>query len=166
MMKFFPLIIRNVMRNKVRTLFTGSSIAMSLFLVVMLYSFLMVQDEIVEASKGYHRIMVLNVQGLTGNLPIAYVDRIRKIEEVHSAVPFSWYGGKYREENIPFAQFATDAQYITDVLQEYKLPNDQLEAWRADKTGCVVGALIAKNKNWKIGDKIPIRETSIPRIWN
>lgn len=161
-MKFLPLILRNVLRNKVRTLFTGSSIAMSLFLVVLLYSFLMVQGEIIDAAKGYHRIMVLNVQGLTGNVPIAYVDRIRKLEGVHSAVPFSWFGGKYREENIPFAQFGTDARFITDVLQEYKLPADQLEAWRNDKTGCVVGALIAKNKNWKIGDKIPLKGDIYP----
>jgi len=57
-MKFIPLIIRNVLRNKIRTLFTGSSIAMSLFLVVLLYSFLMIQDEITEATKPYNRIMV------------------------------------------------------------------------------------------------------------
>ncbi len=161
-MKFIPLIIRNVLRNKIRTLFTGSSIAMSLFLVVLLYSFLMIQDEILEATKPYNRIMVTNVQGLTGNLPIAYLDRIRKMDEVRSAIPFSWFGGRYREETIPFAQFGTDSKYVTDVLQEYKVPDDQLDAWQADKTGCVVGALIAKNKGWKIGDKIPLKGDIYP----
>ncbi len=156
-MKFIPLIIRNVLRNKIRTLFTGSSIAMSLFLVVLLNSFLMIQDEITEATKPYNRLMAMNVQGLTGNLPIAYIDRIRKMEDVRSVIPFSWFGGKYREETIPFGQFGTDAKYITDVLEEYELPEDQLKAWQEDKTGCVVGALIAKNKNWKIGDKIPLK---------
>lgn len=156
-MKFIPLVIRNVLRNKIRTLFTGSSIAMSLFLVVILYSFLMIQDEITESTKAYNRIMVLNVQGMTGNVPIAYVDRIRKIEGVRSAVPFSWFGGRYREETIPFGQFGTDAKFIMDVLEEYELPDDQLTAWQQDKTGCVVGSTIARNKGWKIGDKIPLK---------
>jgi len=161
-MKFLPFIIRNVLRNKIRTLFTGSSIAMSLFLVVMLYSFLTVQDEIMSASAGYNRIVATHVQGLTGRVPIAYVDRIRSIDGVLDAVPFSWYGGKYREETIPFAQFGTDATRILNLMEEIELPDDQLKAWQNDKTGCVVGALLAKNKGWKIGDKIPLKGDIYP----
>lgn len=161
-MKFIPLILRNVLRNKIRTFFTGSSIAMSLFLVVLLNSFLMIQDEITDATKGYNRVMVTNIQGLTGNLPIAYVDRIRKIEGVKSAIPFSWFGGRYRDETIPFAQFGTDADYVADVLEDFVLPPEQLEAWKEDKTGCVVGSTIARNKGWKIGDKIPLKGDIYP----
>jgi putative ABC transport system permease protein len=161
-MKFIPLIIRNVLRNKIRTFFTGSSIAMSLFLVVLLKSFLSIQDEITDATKGYNRVMVTNIQGLTGNLPIAYVDRIRKIEGVKSAIPFSWFGGRYRDETIPFAQFGTDADYVADVLEDFVLPPEQLEAWKEDKTGCVVGSTIARNKGWKVGDKIPLKGDIYP----
>lgn len=161
-MRFFPLIIRNVLRNKIRTLFTGSSIAMSLFLVVMLYSFLTVQDEILASSAGYNRIVATHVQGLTGRVPIAYVDRIRSIDGVLDAVPFSWFGGKYRDETIPFAQFATDATRILNLMDEIDLPEEQLRAWQEDKTGCVVGALLAKNKGWKIGDKIPLKGDIYP----
>jgi cell division protein FtsX len=107
-MKYLPLIIRNVMRNKVRSLFTGASIAASLFLVVVLYSLLTVQDEMAAGAEQYNRIAVQNVQGLTGNLPIAYVDRIRKISGVRSAIPMSWFGGRYRDEKTTFAQFGTD----------------------------------------------------------
>jgi len=161
-MKFIPLVIRNVLRNKIRTLFTGSSIAMSLFLVVLLYSFLTIQDEIAASAAGYNRIVATHVNGLTGNVPIAYVNRIRNMEGVRSAVPFSWFGGRYREETIPFAQFGTDADYILDLLEECKLPPEQLEAWKQDKTGCVVGALLAKNKGWKLGDKIPLKGDIYP----
>lgn len=161
-MKFLPFIIRNVLRNKIRTLFTGSSIAMSLFLVVMLYSFLTVQDEIMSASAGYNRIVATHVQGLTGRVPIAYVDRIRSIDGVLDAIPFSWFGGKYREETIPFAQFGTDSARILNLMGEIELSDDQLKAWQDDKTGCVVGSLLAKNKGWKIGDKIPLKGDIYP----
>ncbi len=162
MIKYLPLIIRNVFRNKIRSLFTGASIAVSLFLVVMLYSFLTVQDEMTEATKIYNRLIVMNVQGLTGNVPIAYVDRILRIEGVKSATPFSWFGGKYRDDKIPFGQFGVDAESVSEVYPDYEIPPDQLKAWQADKTGCVVGAVIARNKGWKIGSKIPLKGDIYP----
>jgi putative ABC transport system permease protein len=161
-MKYLPLIFRNVMRNKIRSLFTGASIAASLFLVVVLYSLLTVQDEMAAGAEQYNRIAVQNVQGLTGNLPIAYVDRIRKISGVRSAIPMSWFGGRYRDEKTTFAQFGTDPRYTFDVYEDYKVPPDQLKAWQDDRTGCIVGSLIAKNKGWKIGDKLPLKGDIYP----
>jgi putative ABC transport system permease protein len=161
-MKYLPLILRNVTRNKIRSIFTGSSIAVSLFLVVMLYSFLSVQDEMTEATKVYNRLIVMNVQGLTGNLPIAYVDRIRRIPGVKAATPFSWFGGKYRDEVITFGQFGVDPVAVAEVYPDYEIPPDQLKAWQEDKTGCIVGSVIARNKGWKIGDKIPLKGDIYP----
>ena len=162
MIKYLPLVVRNVFRNKIRSLFTASSIAVSLFLVVMLYSFLTVQDEMTEATKIYNRLIVMNVQGLTGNVPIAYVDRIRRIEGVKAATPFSWFGGKYKEDKVPFGQFGVDAKAVSEVYPDYEIPPDQLKAWQDDKTGCVVGSTIARNKEWKIGTKIPLKGDIYP----
>jgi putative ABC transport system permease protein len=161
-MKYLPLIIRNVFRNKIRSLFTGASIAVSLFLVVMLYSFLTVQDEMTEATKIYNRLIAMNVQGLTGSVPIAYVDRIRRIPGIKAATPFSWFGGKYRDEKIGFGQFGVDAQAVPEVYPDYEIPPDQLKAWQDDPTGCVVGSVIARNKGWEIGDKIPLKGDIYP----
>ncbi|RIK85076.1 MAG: hypothetical protein DCC67_04375 [Planctomycetota bacterium] len=162
MIKFLPLVVRNVARNKIRSLFTCLSIAVSLFLVVMLYSFLTVQDEMTVASRVYNRLIVMNVQGLAGNVPIAYVDRIRKLDGVRSATSFSWFGGKYRDEKIVFGQFGVDPQSVADVYEDYVVPPDQLQAFQADRTGCVVGALLAKNKGWSIGDKVPLKGDIYP----
>jgi putative ABC transport system permease protein len=161
-MKYLPIVLRNVMRNKIRSLFTGLSIAISLFLVVTLYSLLTAQEEAVDANSLSNRIAVLHEAGLAGRLPIAYVDRIRRIPDVLVATPMSWYGANYREETVQFAQFATDAKVIFDVYPELTIPADQLEAWQKDKTGCVVGSLIARNKGWKIGSKIPLQGNIYP----
>jgi putative ABC transport system permease protein len=155
-MKYLPLILRNVARNKIRTLFTALSIAISLFLVVTLYSFLSSGEDVDEINSDAHRVAVLHEAGLAGQLPIVYVDRIRRIDGIAVASPMSWFGGKYREETTQIAQFATDPQAIFDVYPELTIPADQLEAWRKDKTGCVVGSIIARNKGWKVGDKLPL----------
>jgi putative ABC transport system permease protein len=161
-MKYLPIVFRNLFRNKIRSLFTGSAIAMSLFVVVVMTSFLAAQEEMADQSKQYHRIGVVHVQGLTGSLPIAYLDRIRKMSGVRSAIPMSWFGGTYREDPVPFAQFGTDPQFTFDVYEEMEVPPDQLKAWQDDRTGCIVGSVIARNKGWKVGDKIPLRGTIYP----
>ena len=75
---------------------------------------------------------------------------------------YSWFGGKYKDDKVPFGQFATDPQIITSVLTEYELPPEQLNAWQDDKTGCVVGAKIARKRGWKIGDKILLKGDIYP----
>jgi putative ABC transport system permease protein len=161
-MKYLPLIVRNVMRNKIRSLFTGASIAVSLFLVVTLYSLLSHQEELAEASSVHNRVAVLHEAGLAGRLPIVYVDRIRRMSGVEVAAPMSWFGANYRNEKTQFPQFGTDPQTIFSVYEEYTIPPDQLKAWQDDKTGCVVGAVLARNMGWKIGDKIPLQRALYP----
>jgi putative ABC transport system permease protein len=161
-MKYLPLVFRNVMRNKIRSLFTAASIAMSLFIIVMLYSFLTVQDEMSTSSQVYNRLLVMHVQGLAGNVPIAYVDRIRKLEGVRAATPFSWFGGIYGDDKMAFAQFGVDPMSVAEVYEDYRVPPDQLKDFQDDRTGCIVGALIAKNRGWKVGDKIPLRGDIYP----
>ena len=70
-MKFLPMIIRNVFRNKIRSLFTASSIAISLFLVVTLYSLLTAQEEAADTNSLSNRVAVLHEAGLAGSLPIS-----------------------------------------------------------------------------------------------
>lgn len=161
-MKYLPLIIRNVFRNKIRSIFTGLSIAISIFLVVALHSFLSHQAELIDAGEQYNRVAILSEGGLAGRLPIAHVDRVRRVEGVKSAIPLSWFGGNYREEPTTFPQFATDPLAFFEVYPELTLPADQYEAWKNDKTGCIVGSVLARNKGWKIGDKIPLQGNIYP----
>jgi putative ABC transport system permease protein len=161
-MKYLPLVIRNVFRNKRRSLFTGLSIAASLFLVVTLYSLITGQEELVDANSLSNRVAVLHEAGLAGSLPIAYVDRIKRVPGVMTAIPMSWFGGNYREERTTFPQFATDAKEVFTIYPELTIPPDQLAKWQGDKTGCVVGSLIANNKGWKVGSKIPLQGNIYP----
>jgi putative ABC transport system permease protein len=161
-MKYLPLILRNVRRNKIRSLFTSLSIAVSLFLVVTLYSLLTHQDELTEATKVYNRIAVLHEAGLAGQLPIAYVDRVRKVPGVMVASPMSWFGGNYREETVQFAQFGVDPQTFLQVYEELQIDPEQLKRFKDNRTGCLVGTVIARNKGWKVGDKIPLQGNIYP----
>lgn len=161
-MKFFPYILHNVLRNKLRSTFTAASIAVSLFLVTVLYSYLSMQDELGKASVEYNRLVVQHGQGLTFPLPIAHVDKVRAIPGVVACTQFSWFGGKYKDDKIPFAQFGVDPQQVARVMTEFQLPPNQMAAWKNDRTGCIVGWKLFRRKGWKLGEKIPLKGDIYP----
>jgi len=161
-MKFLPYILRNVQRNKLRSIFTGLSIAVSLFLVTVLYAYVNMQDEMGEESKKYARVVCTAKQGLTFPVPIAHVDKVKGMEGVKTVVPLAWFGGKYKDDKIPFAQFATDPDHCFEVFSEFTVPPDQLSNFQKDRTGCVVGEKIARKREWKVGDKIVLKGDIYP----
>ena len=161
-MRFLPYILKNVRRHKLRSLFTILSIATSLFLVTLLYAYIEFQDELGAESTVYNRVVVTHVQGLTALLPIAHVDRVRAIRGVKDAMPLSWFGGLYQDDRFPFAQFGTDPDHVLNVFAEFRVPADQVQAWRDDRTGCLVGKKIAADRGWAIGDRVALKGTIYP----
>ena len=156
-MKYLKYILRNATRNKLRSLLTVLSVCFSLAMMTVLYGFLAMQDIWASEATKHHRIAILNIQGFAALLPIAYVDRVRNMPEVAAAVPYSWYGGIYKGEQITFAQFGTDAKYAFDVWSEFDIDPEQLRAWREDRQGCVVDRRTAERRGWKIGEHIPLK---------
>lgn len=150
---------RNVTRNKLRTSLTILSVAFSLALMTVLHGYMAMQAAWSGEAKKNNRIVVMNVQGFSGTLPIASVDNVREAEHVRSAVPFSWFGGNYQDEQMPFAQFGTDPEYAFQVWNEYVIDPAQLSAWQSDRQGCVADRELAEKRGWKIGDRIPIQGT-------
>ena len=134
-MNLLKYIWRNVTRNKLRSLLTVLSIGFSLALMTVLYGYMAMQDAWGMEASRHHRVVVMNIQGFSGRVPIAYVDRVRKIDGIAAAIPYSWFGGNYKEEQMPFAQFGTDAAQAFDVMSEYSIAPEQLAAWRDDRQG-------------------------------
>ena len=129
-MKTFKYIWRNIRRNPIRSLLTILSVGFSLALMTVLYGFLASQETWKNGAAQANRIVVMNIQGFSGKLPISSVDDVRSTKSVAAAVPFAWFGGSYQDEQMPFAQFATDPEYVFDVWPEYSIPPEQLEAFK------------------------------------
>ena len=161
-MKYFTYIVRNARRNPVRSLLTIASMAISLFLMMILVSFLSINIEVSESLRTYNRIITMSSNGFTGAVPVARVREIAALDGVIAATPFSWYGGKYGEETMPFAQFGVDADTIFAIYDELKISPDQLKAFREDKDGCVVGRKLAEDRGLKVGDPFPLRADTFP----
>ena len=158
-MKSLRYIWRNVTRNKLRTTLTILSMGFSLALMTVLNGYMAMQESWAAEARKNNRIVVMNIQGFSGSLPIAVVDDVRGVERVKAAVPYQWYGGNYGAEQMPFAQFATDSDQAFDVWDEFRIDPAELTAWKNDRQGCVVDRELAEKRGWKIGDRIPLKGT-------
>src|SRR3954452_2543948 len=138
-MKFLTYILRNARRNPVRSLLTIASMAISLFLMMILFAFFAMRNEILSSMGVYHRIVTTSSQGFTGKVPITLAREIATLDGVIATSPFLFYGGRYREETLAFAQLGVDASTIFTIFDELSITSDHLTAFREDKAGCVIG---------------------------
>lgn len=161
-MKSLKYIWRNATRNKLRSCLTILSVGFSLALMTVLYGYLAMQSVWGDSAKKNNRIVVMNIQGFSGALPISVVEKVRNVDGVKDAVEYSWYGGNYQDEQMPFAQFATDAEHVFNVWDEYTIAPEQLSAWQNNRQGCVADRDLVEKRGWKIGERIPIKGTYYP----
>jgi putative ABC transport system permease protein len=163
-MTLTAFVAKSAFRNKRRSLLTVASIAFSLLLLCVMLcvwrSFYIDKG----APDSALRIMTRHKVSLTNFLPIYYRNKIRAVPGVVHVVPMTWFGGKYKDdkpENF-FAQFATDPDEYFDVAADKIMPAGQLDAWKRDRAGCVVDAVLAEKHHWKIGDHIILQGTIFP----
>lgn len=81
-------------------------------------------------------------------LPKRYIDDVRNMPGVKSATYANWFGGKDpNHETEFFGSFAVDTATYFDVMSEIAVQPEQMANWRADRTGAIVGDVIAKKLN-------------------
>jgi putative ABC transport system permease protein len=161
-MKYFPLIWRNLLRRKARTIFTIGSI----FVAFLLFGILMAVRSAFSMGvdlAGADRMMVLNKISLIMPLPASYEERIKAIEGVSMVSHANWFGGYYQETRNQFANMAVESGNWLEMYPEFVVPEDQKKAWLADRSGAIVGTDTARRFGWKVGDRIPLQATIFRR---
>ena len=139
-MQFLRLIWKNSIRNPRRSVLTILSITVSVFLVSSLQAILTRLDSLGQASgSGHLRVIVHHATGLGQALPLAHKQRIAALPGVKAVGSWTWFGGLYIDERNFFANFATDPEVLEKTHEEYKIPPDQLAAWKSARTGALVG---------------------------
>jgi putative ABC transport system permease protein len=152
-------IARNALRNKRRALLSILSVAMSLFLLVILLVGLREITVPPEDIGAAARVIVRNKISLANMLPAKQRPIIERIPGVEAVTPFTWYGGAYKnEEGMTFAQFAIDPKVLATILGEAKLIGSY-EAFANDQTSCMIGKKTADKYGLKVGDRLPLKGT-------
>ncbi len=157
------LALKNVRRNPFRTILTVLGVMVAVLAFVFLRTALASWFSGVDAA-AQDRLATRHKVAIVMPLPIRYFEKIKSDVPGVTAVTYAnWFGGvDPTDEHDFFANFAVDPESYFDVYDDIVLSKEQLAAFEADRTGCVIGSAIAKRKGWKLGDRINLRGTIYP----
>src|SRR4051794_31842139 len=150
-------ILKNALRNKRRATLSVLSVAVSLFLLVTLQVALRELTLPPEDMGAALRVVVRSKISIANLLPARQRAIIERIPGVEAVSPFSWFGGKFKnEENITFAQFAMDPAKLRPIFGEAKMSEAEYAAFEKDQTACILGKVTADKYHLKAGDRVTI----------
>jgi len=155
-MKFARIILANLFRKKVRLFLTIGSFAVALFLFAFLQVVWGAFHFWAEATVA-DRVLVTNRASFLNTVPLYYKDRILRTPGIKYITYISWFAGTYQDTF--FGGFAIDPENHRHVYPNFIIPDDQWRAFLNDRQGAIAGVKIAERFHWKIGDRIPFKDT-------
>ena len=155
-MKFAKLVFKNILRNKLRTLLTVSSLVVSVFLIVTLSTILTEFDR-GSTEANPLRLVSRHSVSLGFLLPVGHLEKIKTVPGVKSAMVFSWFGGIYKDERNFFANFAVDAGKMREIMSELKMSDAEWQAFINDRQGAVVGKKLVTLYGFTPGQRITLK---------
>lgn len=161
-MKYFALIWASLFRKKTRTVLTFLSIAVAF----LLFGLLQAVNEAFNsgaASADADRLITNSKYSIIDMLPIADQQQIMAVPGVKAVAFASWFGGSYHDKPARFAVFPVVPDEYLKIAPEIQLSPQTLAAWKATRTGAVIGDSLAKSMHWKVGDKVPIQADIWPQ---
>ncbi len=149
------LVFKNLTRAKLRLVLT----LFATFIAFMVYALLSAFQSFLNSGVDLaadDRLVVLNKINFTQSLPIAYVNRVRALENVVDVVHLNWFGGYYQDPQKQVVTIAVDPESFLRVYNELVMPEAEKAAWLKNRQGLIVGKKVADLYGWKVGDRIPL----------
>ncbi len=156
------LAAKNLLRNKVRTGLTVLGVAVAVLTFLLLRTVVAAWTQAADhAAKD--RVVTRHKVTFVQPLPKRYIDEVRRAPGVKDATWANWFGGKDpTHENEFFGSLAVDAKTYFEVVPELIVSSDQLTAFKEDRSGAIVGDVLAQKLGWKIGDKVTLESGIYP----
>ncbi len=157
---------RNLARNKFRVLLTiaGVAVAIVAFLLLRTVTWAWTNGA---AWAAKDRLVTRHKVTFVMELPKRYVEDLRQSPHVKEVTWANWFGGKDpKHDHEFFSTLAADPATYFDVYSEMNVPADQMDAWKHDRKGAIVGDALAKKLGWKVGDKVILESGIFPGDWD
>lgn len=165
MLRYLPLIAKNALRNRRRSILTICSIAASLcllgVLLAMYHAFYYSEPPAAQAR----RLVTRNRVSLTVPMPIFYRQRMEQVPGVQVVGVSQWFGGVYKDErdqNNFFARMAVEPDRLFQLNQEFRVSDEEKKAFLHDRTGCMLGRKLAERLKLKPGDRLTLKGDIFP----
>jgi len=156
---------RNLFRRKGRTILTILAVAV----VVLIFCTIQTVDwafKVGAEESMQDRLATRHKVSITMQLPKRYIEDVRAVPGVTKATWANWFGAKDPKERVPFfAGFAADHESWFEVFDDMTVDPKELADWKATPNGVIIGDLIAKTFDVKVGDRFVITSDIYPGDW-
>jgi putative ABC transport system permease protein len=163
--------LRNVQRNRLRTALTVIGVAMAILSFVFLRTMI---DAWTGAAEHAAKDRLATMHRVTFVMPMPrnYFDDFtgengkEKIPGVEEATFLSWFGARHpTRETEFFSNLAVDAETYFSVYDDMIVPPEQVEAWKQNRRGAIIGEALTKQFGWQTGDTVTLSGTIYPGDW-
>jgi putative ABC transport system permease protein len=158
------LAFRNTFRNRTRAVLTIGSVAVLVVAFIFLRTVISAYHSTVDNARS-DRLVTRNRVSLAVPLPLADFERIKSVAGVTAVTYGDWFGGTYIDSRHFFARFAIDPDTYFTVYKDITINPDALSAFKADRTGCLVGEGLVERYGFKVGDVIHLQGDIYPGDW-
>ena len=163
-MALLRLILRNVLRQGLRSSLTVTGMAVAILAFCLLRTTVEAWYAGVAAASP-NRLVSRNAVSLIFTLPLSYRQRILSVPEVTHVAYANWFGGIYIDEKHFFPRMAVGPSSFFDLFPEFRLSERQVKAFWTQRNGCIVGRKLVEKYRWKIGDTITLTGNIYPGEW-
>ncbi|MEO8019218.1 MAG: FtsX-like permease family protein [Pseudomonadota bacterium] len=159
-MRFFPLVWTALWRSPVRSILTGTCIAIAFVLLGLLQGVNAGFERAIAKTNRNVLAVMTRVRG-GANMPIASMDEIRKVPGVTDVAPRAYFMGN--DPNDPggplLAAIATVPEVFFRLLPV--LTTTGVDRMRTTRSGMLASAGLMEQQHWKIGDTVTIRSNTL-----
>ena len=160
-MKYFHLVWAALFRRKTRTFLTLASIVAAFLLFGLLDGIRTSFAQLGQNADGAQRLQTASKLSFIETLPISLQSRIANIDNIEAVTHANWFGGAYQDPKNQLFTFAVAPNYL-ELYPEIEVDPAQLEAWKRNRTGMLVGEAMMKRFDWKVGQRIPLQSAIYP----
>ncbi len=154
--KLLTLAFRNMRRQLRRTILTGLTFAIAVFLCTVLIAVPWSMDRIAyNASKGLRLVVT---ERNSGRLPARYCGPIKTLPHVIGCAPEIVWGAVYRDPKDPIIAYGINSD-IASVTgsSDYQPPPDMVKQLLTDRRNAMVGYALMREHGWKLGEPVTLR---------
>jgi len=165
-MSLWLLALRNLLRNRTRTVVTILAVATSVLAVVLLRTTVLAWSLGADRAPK-DRLLTRNSVAYELGLPRRYVESVRAQPHVKAVGWLNWFGGKdLKHESLGISSYASDPESFLELYDGISIAPEQRKRWLEDRTGALVGSVLAQRMGWKAGDRVTLASAIYSGNWD
>ncbi len=154
-MKYLPLIWAGLWRKRARTVLTLLCVVVAFALFGLLHGFTAALGGIIDAMSDT-RLRTMSLVNITQPLPLAHRARMETGPGVDEVSYYNFFAGYYQDRSNSVQVGAIDVASFNVVYPDIQMEPQYVDAMLRTRNGALVGADLAAERGWKIGDRIPL----------